>query len=157
MFDVKHYIRKTCKQFANKSSTQNQTTTSMSKQPAAKRAKVSKTSFRLVYQPVDADEESNSNERDVDQEIIFEINTFYQMKYPVDEDTCPLVFFKEKGSSFPHLTRLAKMIFSIPASAVASESLFSEADEIATDRRNRLNPQLLEELLFLKKNKNFSI
>ena len=155
MFDVKHYIRKTCKNFASKSSTQIQKTTSQ--QPAAKRAKVSKTSFRLVCQPVDADEESNSNERDVDQEIISEINTFYQMKYTVDEDTCPLVFFKEKGSSFPHLTRLAKMIFAIPASAVASESLFSEADEIATDRRNRLNPQLLEELLFLKKNKNFSI
>ena len=49
------------------------------------------------------------------------------------------------------------MIFAIPASAVASESLYSEADEIATDSRNRLNPQLLEELLFLKKNKNFFI
>ena len=99
MFDVKHYIRKTCKNFENQSSTQIQTTTSQ--QPAVKRAKVSKTSFRLVCQPVDADEESNSNERDVDQEIISEINTFYQMKYTVDGDTCPLFFLKKKVHPFP--------------------------------------------------------
>ena len=64
----------------------------------------------------------------------------------------PLYFFYENRKFFSKLLKIAKSIFSICATSVPSESLFSQAGLIQTDIRNRLNPQNLENLTFLKEN-----
>ena len=63
------------------------------------------------------------------------------------------LFFKIYGKTFPILTKLARIILSLPATSVPSESLFSQAGITNTDLRNRLRPNLLEQIVFLKSNK----
>lgn len=64
----------------------------------------------------------------------------------------PLYFFYENRKFFSKLLKIAKSIFSICATSVPSESLFSQAGLIQTDIKNRLDPQNLENLTFLKEN-----
>lgn len=65
----------------------------------------------------------------------------------------PLAFFKTYEKTFPLLSKIAKAIFSIPATSVPSECLFSRAGLIQTDIRNKLSPSNLENLIFIKDNK----
>lgn len=63
-----------------------------------------------------------------------------------------LAFFKSNFKSFPKLGKLCRIIMSVPATAVPSESLFSGAGLTQTDLRNRLNPENLDKLNFIKTN-----
>ena len=120
----------------------------------AKRQKTG--NFRLVYMDDQDECSQDASFKDVEREIIDEINTYYSSVYTVEEDTDPLMFYKTNQKNYPHLSRLAKCLFSIPASSVPSESLFSKAKEITTDSRNRLKPHLIESLLFIKENSKFN-
>ena len=64
----------------------------------------------------------------------------------------PLYFWQQYNKSFPLLSQVARSIFCIVVSSVPSESLFSIAGLIQTDQRNRLEPETLENLIFLKEN-----
>jgi hypothetical protein len=59
--------------------------------------------------------------------------------------------------SFPNLTKLAKIVLSVTATSVPSESLFSQAGITSNNLRNRLDPNLLEKLVLLNQICNFSI
>ncbi|KAF0721163.1 zinc finger BED domain-containing protein 4-like [Aphis craccivora] len=52
-------------------------------------------------------------------------------------------------SPFPVLTKIALKYFTVVATSVASERLFSKAGNIITDHRSRLNHRRLEKLVFL--------
>ena len=56
---------------------------------------------------------------------------------------------QEKQGSFPMLTKVARMILCIPASSAASERAFSSAGRVLEARRNRLNPETVDAILFL--------
>ena len=64
----------------------------------------------------------------------------------------PLQYWKNNEKSKITLSRLARKYLCAPAGSVPSERLFSTAALIADDRRNRLLPEKVEMLLFLKKN-----
>ena len=51
-----------------------------------------------------------------------------------------------------HLSPLATQFLAPPPGSVASERLFSTAGDVCTDSRNRLLPEKLEQLIFLKIN-----
>ena len=63
-----------------------------------------------------------------------------------------MYFFKTYQRQFPILTELARAILCIPATSVPSECVFSRVGEIQDDLRNRLDPAILEMLVFLKDN-----
>ena len=63
-----------------------------------------------------------------------------------------LLFFKLYHEQFPELTRIVRIIHSVPATSVPSESLFSRAGLTQTYLRNRLEPSHLEQLTFIKDN-----
>lgn len=64
----------------------------------------------------------------------------------------PLQWWNERKDTFPLLSKQARKFLSIPATSVPSERLFSDAGNIITDKRNRLNPNTVHDLLFLKEN-----
>ncbi len=77
----------------------------------------------------------------------------YSLANTSDEDLVrygSLLFYKHHHKSFPNLTKLAKIVLSVTATSVPSESLFSKAGITSNNLRNRLNPNLLEKLVFIK-------
>lgn len=61
--------------------------------------------------------------------------------------TNPLEAWESMNGEFPHLYQIARQ--PIIATSVLAERLFSEAGLIATDKRNRLTPEHLSQLIFL--------
>lgn len=65
----------------------------------------------------------------------------------------PLEWWKDHAMEYPVLALMARHYLAIPATSVACESLFSVAGAIVTKQRNRLSPEHVKQLLFLKANK----
>ena len=114
-----------------------------------KRRKNNKSSFttRLHSLPVRS---PHINKRNIDIEIENYISSYICIDHLEHVEFDPGFFFKTKENEFPLLSAITKKIYSLPATSVPSECLFSSADMIQTDYRNRLNPSILESLTFLK-------
>lgn len=69
---------------------------------------------------------------------------------PRKED--PLECWKTQKNLYPHLFMLSQKYLCTPASSVPCERIFSKAGQIASKRRNRISPSMLQKLLFLNKN-----
>ncbi|CAK1597454.1 unnamed protein product [Parnassius mnemosyne] len=66
------------------------------------------------------------------------------------EQTCdPLQFWNEKKCLYPVLFKIAHKYLCIPATSVPSECLFSKTGILCNDRRNRLAPKKVDQILFL--------
>ena len=76
-----------------------------------------------------------------------EITTYFLM--PVArENKNPLSWWRAKWEIFPILSMIAQKYLGIPATSVASERLFSDAENHITAKRNALNPDLLGKWYF---------
>ena len=67
----------------------------------------------------------------------------------------PFVWWRDHKERFPILSKLARIYLPIPATSTPSERLFSDAGNLLTAKRTRLNPELFNRLMFLKKNASF--
>lgn len=70
----------------------------------------------------------------------------------IHHDECPLMWWKTNKTRFPVLSKLAKKYLAVPATSTPSERLFSEAGNVMTIKRTQLAPNMLENLVFCKKN-----
>ena len=66
----------------------------------------------------------------------------------------PLLWWEENCVYLPFLANLAKARLCIPATSVPSERIFSTAGDIVTAQRAALNSEIVDKLIFLKKNSN---
>ncbi|KAJ4747750.1 Zinc finger BED domain-containing protein RICESLEEPER 1 [Rhynchospora pubera] len=67
-----------------------------------------------------------------------------------DESIDILDYWKRHSSAYPTLAMMARDIFAVPVSTVPSESCFTSANRILSDRRSKLGPNVFERLVCLK-------
>ncbi|KAG5277570.1 hypothetical protein AALO_G00119130 [Alosa alosa] len=60
-----------------------------------------------------------------------------------------LSWWKQHETTLPLLARLARMVFSVPASSSSSERAFSAAGRMIWERRTGLAPETVDAVLFL--------
>ena len=85
-----------------------------------------------------------------------EFDDYLQLVHTKDEiGKGSLEFWKNNGSRFPIMKKLAMMYLSIPASSAPIERYFSTAGKIMRQDRARLLPKNFEKLIFLKVNSSF--
>ena len=76
----------------------------------------------------------------------------YQSYDMLDVSECPFSWWAKHKQVFPNISKLALNVLFIPATSVPTERLFSTAGQIITERRNRLQPENAEKLIFLNLN-----
>lgn len=76
----------------------------------------------------------------------------YQGEECIDIDEKPLLWWKSREAQYPTMVKLVRQYFSIPATSVRSEELFSTAGNVLTENRNRLLPENVDRLVFLHEN-----
>lgn len=77
------------------------------------------------------------------------------MKYlsePLKTPTDLLTFWKDRASAGDALAPLAKKLLAIPATSTPSERSFSVAGRLIEERRTALDPECVDQLLFLHSN-----
>ena len=62
----------------------------------------------------------------------------------------PLPFWKHHQEKFPYLSKLARRLFSIPATSAGVERQFSAGGLLINERRSLLNPDTVEDVLFVR-------
>jgi len=60
----------------------------------------------------------------------------------------PIVWWRENRERFPKMVFLARKYLCIPSTSVASERIFSFSEGVATDKRDRLAPAAIGDIVF---------
>ena len=82
-----------------------------------------------------------------------EINKYLEMNEE-GKETDPLEWWSLHKKKFPILSSIARKYLGICATSVHSERLFSDVGNNITNKRINIDPALVEQMLFLKRNIN---
>ena len=93
---------------------------------------------------------SNSTDEEDDNERYDEVMEYMKMKVNYQAGENVLSWWMKHSTIFPQLSRLALPLLSIPASSTTSERVFSETGRVLEARRQQLNPESLDSLVFLR-------
>ena len=93
---------------------------------------------------------SNENSSTDDDEPYDEVIEYMRRKVNFQKGEDVLSWWRKHACIYPQLSRLAPALLSIPASSAASERIFSETGRILEARRQLLNPESLDSLVFLR-------
>ena len=66
-------------------------------------------------------------------------------------------WLRDNKARFPQLARLAQQYLATPPTSVPSEREFFGASDLSDEKRNHLNPEKAEVLLFIKNNFNLKV
>ena len=140
-----------CEQILLSYTQQNQTLPKRLRTDFDSNTQASSSTLWNIFDDVMDDPESDSNDVcGYTAEVMVEM----YLKEPIINRKChidPLNYWKEKKMVWNGLAIMASKYLSIPPSSASSERLFSSAADIISQERNRLNPDRVEMLLFLKK------
>lgn len=76
----------------------------------------------------------------------------YDREPPPPSDSNPLSWWREKRVKYPHLAQLARCYLAICGTSVRAERVFSTAGNIVTKKRSSLDPENVNQLIFLANN-----
>ena len=76
------------------------------------------------------------------------------LELPALEEYDPFSWWATNKNQYPILHQIAMKYLSIPATSVPSERLFSDAKNLITPQRTRLDSFLINQLMFLKRNRD---
>jgi len=65
---------------------------------------------------------------------------------------CPFNWWLNKKNKYPILAKMARIHLAIPATSTPSERLFSDAGNLLSAKRSRMNSELFQRIMFLKRN-----
>ncbi|CAB5142161.1 unnamed protein product [Rhizophagus irregularis] len=80
---------------------------------------------------------------------------FDLVELPVLEEYDPYLWWSTNKNQYPVLHKLAMKYLSIPATSMPSERLFSDAKNLITSLRTRLSSSVINQLMFLKRNREY--
>ncbi|GES76109.1 zinc finger BED domain-containing protein 1-like [Rhizophagus clarus] len=129
--------------------------------------------FMIFKQNEQIDNSTSSADKDTD-DLMTEMSSFWKKKnsktapikdefqhyidiveLPVLEEYDPYLWWSTNKNQYPVLHKLAMKYLSIPATSVPSERLFSDAKNLVTPLRTRLNSSVINQLMFLKRNREY--
>ena len=105
-----------------------------------------------------SDEEENDSQtpsNDLEKQVNLEISQYKALlcsSLDSEKEFDILSWWKSMSTQFPRLSKTAKYYLCIPATSATSERSFKIANDIITKKRNRLKPDTVEKLTFLKNN-----
>ncbi|KAL0883411.1 hypothetical protein ABMA27_016796 [Loxostege sticticalis] len=67
----------------------------------------------------------------------------------LDRKSNPLIYWENRKHTYPDLYKMAMKYLCIPATSVPAERVFSKAGLLCNQRRNRLDPEKVDQILFL--------
>ena len=67
----------------------------------------------------------------------------------------PLDWWRDKEREFPNIAVIARRLLCIPATSAPTERLFSHAGLVVNKHRNRLDPENVNDVVFLHDNWEF--
>lgn len=76
------------------------------------------------------------------------------MNFVYEANVDLIKWWTERKSEFPHLSKLATAIHTIPASSTPAERFFSMSGAVITDRRSNIDPEAVEDILILRSDSN---
>jgi hypothetical protein len=85
----------------------------------------------------------------IQDESQYEYNRWFRQAV-VSQEVKPLEFWKPKQYDFPILAAMARDHLAIPATSGPSEYVFSNGGDIVTKKRNRLAPDTLQQIVYLR-------
>ncbi|CAF3218861.1 unnamed protein product [Rotaria sp. Silwood2] len=80
-----------------------------------------------------------------------ELNKYLRMS--IDDQykiSNPLFFWQHHQHKLPYLAKLARLLYSIPATSACVEQQFSAGDLLINERRSSLNPDTVQNVLFIR-------
>ncbi|CAF4438682.1 unnamed protein product [Didymodactylos carnosus] len=138
------YVREQIKKmYGNANQQNNQLATT--DEPSEKKYKTMEDQF---MDPADNDADNNLT---TSRSLLDELDKYLKMAIDVQfKQPNPLVFWKDHQQKFPYLAKLARHLYSIPATSAGVERQFSAAGLVINERRLSLNPDTVEDILFVR-------
>lgn len=76
----------------------------------------------------------------------------YKAEQPADLDSNPLAWWKEQKSLYPLMSKLVQKVFSLVATHVRSQWVFSTSGNVITKKHNCLTSEHADQVIFLFEN-----
>jgi hypothetical protein len=91
------------------------------------------------------DEPGSGEEDDCD-----EVDRYAKAKLSISKEESVLEWWDKWSLIYPQLSQLAKWLLGVPASSATSERIFSASGRVLEERRQSLNGDVVNDILFLR-------
>ena len=87
-----------------------------------------------------------------DQPRVYDEVSEYLNEDKISFNQNPFEWWANKKSKYPILAKIARIYLAVPATSTPSERLFSDAGNLLSPKRSRINAEFFKRMIFLKRN-----